>query len=268
MNRAACLLALIAAAPAGAHDFWLVPDTFAPKAGAPVDVRMYVGERFKPEQEVAYSAKRTAALELVTATKTFTDFPLLKDGEKPAYRFKMPAANTAVLRADRGWSSITLAADKFTAYLKDEGLDAAIEARAAAGESGAPGVERYRRCLKTILHAGGEPDDTPTRAVGQVFEIVPAKNPYALKAGDELPVKVLCEGKPLAGVKVSALHRAGDTLTAVSATTDKDGKAAFKLTKSGPWVVRAVHMRRVAEKSPNPPADWESFWASVTFAVP
>lgn len=229
---------------------------------------MYVGECFRPEQEVAYSAKKAAALELVTAAKTFTDFPLLKDGEKPAYRFKMPAANTAVLRADRGWSSITLAADKFTTYLKDEGLDAVVEARATAGESNAAGKERYRRCLKTVVHAGGDPDDTPTRAVGQVFEIVPGKNPYALKAGGELSVKVLFEGKPLAGVKVSAFHRAGDTLTAVSVTTDKDGKAVFKLTGSGPWVVRAVHMRRVTEKNPNPPADWESFWASVTFAIP
>jgi hypothetical protein len=26
--------------------------------------------------------------------------------------------------------------------------------------------------------------------------------------------------------------------------------------------------RRVADKNPNPPADWESFLASVTFAVP
>ncbi len=268
MKCVSLLLLLVLAAPALGHDYWLVPDTFAPKNGANVSVRMYVGEAFKPEQEVAYSAKKSAALQLVTAKKTFTDFPLVKDGTKPAFAFKQDAPNTAVLRVDRDWSSITLKADKFTAYLKEEGLEGIITARAAAGEADADGKERYRRCLKTIVHAGGEPDDTPTKSVGQVFEIIPATNPYALKVGDELPITVRFEDKPLARLKVTAWHRDGDRLTSAFVTTDKDGRAAFKLTKSGPWVVRAVHMRRAAEKNPNPPAEWESFWASVTFAVP
>ena len=71
---------LLLAYSASAHDYWLVPETFTPKPGASVPVRLYVGEAFKPEQEVAYSAKKTAALQLVTATKTVTDFPDLKDG--------------------------------------------------------------------------------------------------------------------------------------------------------------------------------------------
>jgi uncharacterized GH25 family protein len=268
MNRAAILLCLLVASPAAAHDYWLVPETFTPKDGANVPVRLYVGEALKPEQEVAYSVKKTAVLQLVTATKTYTEFPDLKDGAKPAFAFKMEGKGTAVLRLDRDWSSITLKADKFTAYLKEEGLDEIVKARAAAGETEADGKERYRRCLKTIVHAGGELDATPTKPAGQVFEIVPAKNPYALKAGDELPVAVLFDGKPLAGLKVTVYHRTGDDLASASATTDKDGKVALKLSKSGAWVVRAVHMRRVVEKNPNPVADWESFWASVTFAVP
>ncbi len=264
-----CLAALLAWEDgAFAHDYWLVPETFTPKKGATLNARMYVGEAFKPEQEVAYSAKKTAALQLITAKKTFTDFPDLKDGAKPALAFKMPGPGTAVLRVDRDWSSITLKADTFTAYLKDEGLEEIVKARAAAGEADTDGKERYRRCLKTIVHAGGKPDDTPTKPVGQVFEIVPGKNPYALKAGDEFPLTVLFEQKPLAGLKVTAWHRDGDTLTTVAATTDKDGKATLKLPKAGAWVVRGVHMRRVTEKNPTPAADWESFWASVTFAVP
>ena len=265
MNRFAILLCLLVAAPAAAHDYWLVPETFTPKDGANVPVRMYVGEALKPEQEVAYSAKKTVTVRLVTA-KGVAKVQEMQDGAKPAFAFKMEGTGTAVLRVDRDWSSITLKADKFTAYLKEEGLAAIVKARAAAGESDADGKERYRRCLKTIADAGGKPDDTPTKPVGQVFEIVPAKNPYALKAGDELPLVVLFEDKPLAGLKVTAYHRDGDTLTDATATTDKDGKAALKLPKAGGWVVRAVHMRRVAEK--NPAADWESFWASVTFRLP
>jgi uncharacterized GH25 family protein len=233
VNRAALVLCLFFTSPVVAHDYWLVPETFTPKEGANVPVRLYVGAALKPEQEIGYSAKKTAALQLITAKKTVKDFAEPKDGAKPAFGFKMEGQGTAVLRVDRDWSSITLKADKFTAYLKEEGLDEIVKARADAGEADADGKERYRRCLKTIVSAGGKPDDAPTRPVGQVFEIVPGKNPYALKAGDELPVAVLFENKPLAGLKLTAHHRDGDALTSVSATTDKDGKAALKLTQSG-----------------------------------
>ena len=268
MNRVALLIVMLLARPAVAHDYWLVPETFEPKEGANVPVRIYVGDAFKPEQEIAYASKKTAALQLVTATKTVKNFAEPPAGAKPALAFKMEGTGTAVFCYDRDWSSITLKADKFTAYLKEEGLEDVIKARTAAGESDADGKERYRRYLKTIVHTGGKPDDTPTQPVGQAFEIVPLKNPYALKAGDELPVRVLFEEKPLSGLKLTAWHRSGDTLTTATATTDKDGKASLKLTKVGGWVVRGVHMRRVSEKKPEPAAEWESFWASVTFAVP
>ncbi|MBA4063837.1 MAG: hypothetical protein C0501_09020 [Isosphaera sp.] len=268
MTRAALLAVLLAAAPAAAHDYWLVPDTFTPKAGADVPVRMYVGEAFKPEQEVAYQPKRTARLELHAGKQLTADFPGLKDGAKPAFAFPAPKAGTAVLRVDRDWSSIALKPDKFAAYLKEEGFDDVLKARDAAGEAGADGRERYRRYLKTVVQVGPDGDDTPTKPLGQRFEITPAKNPFALKGGDALPVTVTFDGKPLAGAKVTAWHRDGDALTAATATTDRAGQASLKLTKSGAWVVRAVFMRRVAEKNPDPPADWESFWAAVTFAVP
>jgi uncharacterized GH25 family protein len=268
VTRAALFTVLLFSSPAGAHDYWLVPETFTPKEGTNVPVRVYVGEAFKSEQEIASASKKTAAVHFVTATKTVKNFAEPADGTKPALAFKMDGTGTAVFRYDRDWSSITLKADKFTAYLKEEGLEEVIQARAAAGESDADGKERYRRYLKTIVHGGGKPDDTPTKPLGQTFEIVTLKNPFALKPNDELPVSVVFEEKPLAGLKLTAWHRDGATLTALTATTDKDGKASFKLTKAGAWVVRGVHMRRVAEKKPEPPADWESFWASVTFAVP
>jgi uncharacterized GH25 family protein len=258
------LLAL--ASGAAAHDYWLVPETFTPKGGAKVAVRMFVGDHFKAEQELAYQPKKTAALKLVTVAG-IADVPEAKDGTKPAFDLTAPETGTAVLRHDREWSAITLKADKFTDYLKEEGLEHVIKLRADAGEAQADGKERYRRYLKTILNTG-KPDDTATKRLGQLLEIVPAKNPYSLKAGDEFAVTLEFSGKPLAGAKVAALHRDGDVLTTVNATTDKDGRASFKLSKSGTWVVRTVHMRRAVADASAPPADWESFWAAVTFAVP
>lgn len=261
------LCALFAlAAPVGAHDYWLIPDTFAPKPKATVAVRLFVGEALKPEQELPFTAKKTPISELATARDS-EPLAEAKVGTKPAFSLALSGAGTAVLRVDRDWSHITLKADKFTAYLKEEGLGHVVEAREKAGEANADGSERYRRCLKALLH-GGTPDGAATRQLGQVLEIVPSKDPYTLKAGDVLPVKVFFEGKPLAGLKLTALHRAGETVTSVSATTDKTGAAEFKLSQGGVWLVRGVHMRRVTEKEPMPAADWESFWASVTFELP
>jgi uncharacterized GH25 family protein len=266
MHRLALCALLALAAPARAHDYWLVPDTFTPKPKAPVNVRLFVGEELKAEQELPFTAKKTRISELATA-RDREPLAEAKVGTKPAFSLALPGAGTAVLRVDRDWSHITLKADKFTAYLKEEGLSHIVEAREKAGAANADASERYRRCLKALLH-GGTPDGAATRQLGQVFEIVPTKDPYTLKAGDVLPVKVLFENKPLAGQKVTAFHRAGDTVTSVSATTDKTGAAEFKLTKGGVWLVRGVHMRRVTEKNPAPAADWESFWASVTFELP
>ncbi|MBX9582212.1 MAG: DUF4198 domain-containing protein [Gemmataceae bacterium] len=265
MTRVAAVLVTFAlAGPAAGHDYWLVPETFTPAAGKPVGVALHVGEHFRSESEIRWQPAKTTQLDLVTAAGTTDLFREDGDGTKPAARLTLAKPGTAVLRMDRDWSRIELAADKFDAYLKEEGLEAVRKARKEAGEADKPGRERYRRCLKAIVQCGDAPDDTPTKAVGQVLEIVPEKNPYRLKAGDELPVRVLLNGKPLAGATVAAYHRAGDALTSAAAVTSAEGRVSLQLTESGPWLVRLVHMRRCTD---DPTADWESYWAAVTFAV-
>ena len=264
-RTAAAVVFLTVAGPAAGHDYWLMPETFTPAPGKSVGVALHVGEHFQSENEVRWPPAKTPKLDLVTAAGTTDLFHKDGDGSKPAVRLTVAKPGTAVLRMDRDWSRIELAAAKFDAYLTEEGLEAVRKARKDAGEADRPGREKYSRCLKAILQVGDAPDDTPTKPVGQVLEIVPEVNPYRLKAGDELPVRVLLDGKPLAGAAVTAHHRAGDALTTVSAVTSAEGKASFKLTKAGPWLVRLVHMRRCAA---DPAADWESYWAAVTFAVP
>lgn len=264
MTRAV-LLVLLLAGPAAAHDYWLVPDTFTPAAGKPVAVALHVGEHFKSENEVRWQPAKTTKLVLVTAGGTADLFRQDGDGSKPAARLTVPKSGTAVLRMDRDWSRIELPAAKFDAYLKEEGLEATRKARADAGEADEPGREKYRRYLKSIVQVGDAPDDTPTKPLGQGLEIVPGVNPYRLKGGGELPLTVRFDGKPLAGAAVTAYHRAGDALTTVSAVTSAEGKVPLKLTTSGAWLVRLVHMRRCTT---DPAADWESHWAAVTFAVP
>ena len=136
--------------------------------------------------------------------------------------------------------------------------------RAKRGQSAAGAKEVFSRCAKSLLAVGGGSGAGWDRVFGERLELVAEKDPYTLTGGGELPVRLLYEGKPLAGVLVVALQR--DRAGAkVSARTDAKGHVRLKLDRAGLWLVKAVHM------SPAPAetgADWESFWASLTFEAP
>lgn len=190
--------------------------------------------------------------------------------------------------------------NKFEDYLKEEGLERQLAFAKARGASKV--TEMYSRCAKTLILAGpaagspavastavpaGRSSPTPSAssassasaaaaipaaAAGQSFdryfkcalELVAENNPYAMKASDELGLKLLFREKPVEGVLVAAFNKA-DPTTKLHARTDKDGRVTFVLPRKGVWLVKAVHMV-VAPRLIR--ADWESFWASLTFEVP
>ena len=80
----------------------------------------------------------------------------------------------------------------------------------------------------------------------------------------ELPVQVLFESQPLADVQVAAMGRRGKKVTINRARTDKAGRVELKIDHAGEWIVRLVYLRRCSEPEM---ADWESFWAAMTFGV-
>lgn len=255
---------LLAALPAFAHDYWLEPDAFFLPVGEEVNVRLHVGDDFKSEAERPFQKKPTVKFQLLSAKETLDLAAAGKEDQKPVARVKAKAPGNYLIALERAPQKITLAADKFNAYLAEEGLDAILEQRRKAGEDKAEGRERYSRSIKCLLQAGDQRDDTYKQVLGQRLEIVPQANPYALKAGAELAVLVQFEGKLLAGARVFAHHRDGEKVATQKLTTSKEGIAVVKLDKAGTWLVRLVHMRRCADDKE---IDWESFWGALTFAV-
>jgi uncharacterized GH25 family protein len=79
-----------------------------------------------------------------------------------------------------------------------------------------------------------------------------------------MPLRLLFEGKPLAGALVVAINRENPEKR-VSARSDASGRATFDLAPGGVWLVKAVHM---VPAPPSSAADWESLWASLTFQIP
>jgi uncharacterized GH25 family protein len=263
----------LAAVPAWSHEYWLSPNTYRAVPGRAVALRARTGEGFVGEAK-RYELSRTVHL-TARAARDF-DLGVVAERGDSLWAWFAPVDRGGVLMAyESTFQPITVDSVKFERYLVDDGLDEPRAARQARGETG-PGRERYRRCAKTWV-AGDDAAAAATRVtrpVGMPFEIVPLAVP-----GDQpvLRVRVLFEGRPIAGALVHAWRQplgddaaltpaaARDTMKVASGTrTDADGIAEVPVADAGEWLIGAVHM----EPSRDPVAEWESSWASLTFARP
>jgi uncharacterized GH25 family protein len=147
--------------------------------------------------------------------------------------------------------------------LKEEGLDAIAALRARRNETGARAREVFSRCAKSLLLSGTAKEKQGDRPLGFTLELVAERNPYTTRAGQELPVRLTYENRPLAGALVVAMNRQNPS-EKLTARTDKDGRVRFRLRPGGMWLVKAVHMVPAPADSN---AEWASFWASLTFEL-
>lgn len=265
VRPAFCVLLAIAS-PLSAHDFWIEPSSFRPALDESVQVRLFVGESFRgaPVPRLPERIERFAAI----AASGETPIPG-EAGVDPAgfARFASPGAHWIVY--DSASTPIELPATKFEIYLAEEGLEAVSNARSAAGASTAPGREIYSRCAKSLVGVGDNDVEAMAalvqRPVGLELELVPESDPRRLGYDGPLAIQLLFRGAPLANALVVALPRSRpDART--TARTDVSGRVWLTLTSREIWLVKAVHMTTVPPGRSD--ADWESFWASLTFEIP
>ncbi len=258
----------ILAAPALlAHNFWIETSTFTPAPGQRLSVRLRVGQELQgdPVPRDPSLIRRFVAV----GPSGETPVPGVPNTEPAGFEsFPAPGLYTIVYDSTR--YPVALDAVKFETYLKEEGLEAVSAARARQGKSAAGAKEVFSRCAKALLAVGdgiGGNGAGFDRVFAQRLELVAEKNPYTLAGGGELPVRLLYEGKPLAGALVMALQRGtpGAPPSKVTARTDSRGRVTLKLDRSGFWLIKAVKMIPAPADTG---ADWESFWASLTFALP
>lgn len=255
-----CLIAAFAAGAVQAHNFWIEPSAFTPAPGQRVAVRLRVGIDLKGDPV----PRDPSLMKRFVAAGPSGDSPVpgIPNTEPAGFEaFALPGLYTIVY--DSGRSPIELDAGKFEEYLHQEGLEKISALRARQGKSAAGAKEVFSRCAKALLAVGTASGPGWDRVFNQRLELVAERNPYTLVGGGELPVRLLYEGKPLAGALVTALQR--DRPEKVTARTDAKGRATLKLDRPGFWLVKAVHMIPAPADAG---ADWESFWASLTFSLP
>ena len=253
----ALLLFLTSASALRAHDLWIEPSSFRPAPGQRVAVRLRVGQAFRGDP----MPRMTERIERFAAVGPGGEIALPGvDGMDPA-GWAALSPGTWLFVYDSNHDSVQLEGAKFEAYLADEGLERISRLRAQRGQTAAPGREIFSRCAKALVASGDGPAQGVDRVLGLPLELVPAVNPAGLPAGGELPVELLFHGKPLAGALVVAVPREAPDAR-VSGRTGADGRVRLRLDRAGDWLIKAVHMVPAPADSG---ADWESFWASLTF---
>lgn len=251
MKRLTLAVAFFAARAAAAHDFWIEPSSFHPAAGEIVTARLRVGQNMQGDPV----PRIPPLVERFVLRSSGAETPMIgRFGSEPAGVTRVAGAGLHWIGYQSTASSVTLDATKFESYLRDEGLERIIPRKKAENR------ERFYRCAKSLLLSGAASTgfDAP---LGFTLELIPRKNPYALHAGGELPLALLFRDKPIANVLLVAISK-DDPDHAVRVRTDSRGRATLRLPRPGFWLIKAVHMEPAPSGSG---ADWESWWASLTF---
>lgn len=149
--------------------------------------------------------------------------------------------------------------------LQHEGLVEICAWRRKHAESTLPGRELYSKYIKLILHTGGT-DSFITKQAGHAIEFVPLVDPASVPAGGELAVALYFHGKPAPGmpVEASSFHE-GKRTDRQQGKTDAQETVRIRLDVPGIWKLHSICMERLTDRRE---ADWESFWASLTFFIP
>lgn len=255
---------LLLAGPAAAlaHDMWLQPSSFSPQGGELVKLAVRLGIPGPAAEAVPRSSVRWTRFE--DKARTDLSSPILgEDGVDPAGLLRPRAPGLHVLLLESGWAVSELDAARFEDYLREEGLESVLAARRSAGDQDLPGREVYSRHLKALLLVG-PPSAEQDRPLGLKLELV-CETPFAaLAAGKPLVVRLLFHDQPFAGALLEA-RRLDGSGPVVRGRSDLLGRWVVEAPTSGGWLLTTTVMQAAPPASG---AQWESFWASLTLAVP
>lgn len=246
--------------PLSAHDMWIEPATFVTEAGDIVGLKLKVGQDLLGDP----LARDPQLIKQFIVEDSGGRKPVVgRDGGNPAGFVRAAGSGVLVVGYYSNPSSVDETAEKFNQYLKEEGLAEIVRLRASRGQTNAKVREQFTRCAKSLVMAGPASTAAGDRVLGFPLELVAERNPYAAAFGKDLPFRLLYESRPLAGALVVAMNRR-NPMEKLSARTGSDGRVHLTLRPGGMWLVKAVHMAPVPAGID---ADWQSYWASLTFEV-
>ena len=262
MNRLIVLVFSLCSSVVFAHDLFLNPHPFHLKKPGSLTLAMNLADAF-PGKEESWRQDKTLQFWMIGSSgkKMLTD----EKGKNPTIQFS--EEGTYVIGWNSSPSYIEIDSKDFTEYIEAEGYQNVVKTRKEQGKQDAKGREKYVRFLKAFVQVGSKLTKDYAQPLGQKIEIIPMSNPYSLKRGSDLSVKILFDGKPLPGARVMSTY---DTFSkehdvyAHTIDTSQDGTVKIPISQNGIWLLR-VNIMMPLEGDPK--ADWQSFWANCTFEI-
>lgn len=228
---AGCCAILLASIPARAHEFVVLPDKMTAKAGEALGVRVLSTHVFFADEELEDPNDSTAC---IFAGGKRTPIAIKPNASKLSFEgtASVPVNSSFVVCGNRKaqiWAQ----------------TPAGTKRGGRAEHPGSPLVRTIEKFSKAIVNASPA-DDTWSKPIGDRLEILPKANPATLKVGDELPIQVMFDGKPLV-TRVLATYGGfskREMTFAAYAEMDKTATAYIPITKPGTWLVRVEHIQQ------------------------
>ncbi len=262
MKRISFLLILLISASliSYSQDNFLMPDKFLPAKGDSLKIRLLTAKSLKEPKELAYNASKISDFWLFDGNKKADLTSKTAENALPVLIKKMDEQGLCLVGLNSAPTVRSMPKSRFADYLKEQGLD---DMSKQFESNKKPFVkERITWYCKTLVKTEKNNRGIYDEKGGQQLEIVLLQNPYKLKYGDDMTAQILLEGKELknANVEVLTLAANGAVFTN-NYRTDQDGKAYFKVNRTGTWLIRLIQM----SASKDTTADYESIGASFTF---
>ncbi len=258
----AALLVVVGVGSLSAHDTWIFPSALAIRPGDAITLNLTSGMAF-PADDFSIAATRVVrAAVRIGGTTTPLGKPVAA-ALALQYQWRAAREGIATLVVDLAPRTLTLAPDKITEYLDD--IDADSSTRRTWKQLAAQGHtwrESYVKHSKTFVRVGEPTADaswgTPS---GLRLEIIPLRDPTTLHPGDTLRVRVLKDGRPIAGLSVGAIHESSPAV--IFSRTNSSGETVVTLPKAGRWLLNGTQLRRTQRAG----LAWESDFTTLTLGV-
>lgn len=270
------LLGLVIAAPAAAHDFWLQPEAFRMAEPGPLLVQARVGHSDELSIWHTPPARIIAFHSVGPAGVTDQQSRLYGDPTTGLLAPVLPRPGLHVLSLTSIHAQSDLPADRFNAYVEEEGVRPILADRVMRGAMERNGREIYSRRAKSLILVGGlegAADDHVTRPIGLTLEIIPLTNPMRSAADAAFEFEVRYRGLPLAGALVHVQRLSEHPASMAPMRTDADGRATFDpgdpgdpgdADSGGGWMLHTVWSSPI---SGDPRGDYDTIFSSLTFSL-
>ncbi len=260
----AVLVCALLAVSVFAHDLFLKTDSFFLQPNSKFKISVMNGTFQASEGAVSYA--RLIDVSVVSEGKRThpPEADFTKDETTSYINLTTRAAGTYVIGLSTKTREISLKAEEFNEYLREDGLPDTLEERRKTGELGEDAIERYAKHVKAILQVGKKPTDDYKTVLGYPVELVPQQNPYKLKKGGTLEILCLKDGKPLADqVVLAGREENGKLLTVPDLRSDQNGVVKLRLDGVGKWYVKFINMAKLGD----PDLNYESKWTTLSFEI-